>query len=1002
MPDPRADVPTVSASQVPTAPTPSPGAARPLRAMLAHLPLGSVISRYRIESVLGEGGMGVVYLARQEKPDRQVALKVVRPGYATERMLRRFEHEAEVLGRLLHPGIAQIYEAGVFHADTHAEDESANHRAQGSPRSGPLPIPFFAMELVKGVPLTRYAEEHKLTTRQRLELVAKVCDAVQHAHQKGVIHRDLKPGNILVTEEGQPKVLDFGVARATDSDIQQTTVQTEVGAIIGTIPYMSPEQVGGDPAELDTRSDVYALGVIAYELLVGRLPYSLERKMIHEAARIIREDEPTRLSSIDRTLRGDVETIVAHALEKDKARRYVAASALAADIRRYLSDEPIAARPASTWYQLTKFSRRNKGLVTGVALAFVFLAAGLAFALVSRSQAVDARDAESNARGAETRERARADERADAAEKAERAEKARGDELRQVSDFQDRMLRQIDTTTAGVDLMKDVRERFAAALETAGVPEAERGAQAGTLDTLLQRVNATDTAAAMVDRTILKPAVKTIDEQFTEQPVVDAQLRQALADLYKSIGLYDSAYPLQKQAMDTRRRVLGEEHPDTLISVGNMSGLLKAQGKHAEAEPYFREVLEKSRRVLGEEHLDTLTSIGNLGSLLEAQGKLAEAEPYYREALEKQRRVRGEEHPDTLTTLNNMAGLLWAQGKQAEAESYLREAVEKFRRVRGEEHPDTLTSINNLGVLLRAQGKLEAAEPYYREALEKKRRVLGEEHPETLTSIANLGLLLQAQGKLTEAEPYHREDLEKCRRVLGADHPDTLTSINSIGFLLQAQGRLAEAESHYQEALERRRRVLGDEHPDTLGSINNMGFLLQAQGRNAEAESYYREAIEKYRRVLGEEHPHTVASTGNMGALLQAQGKHQEAIGLLAPAEPAARRVFTGGNAPRLAGFLVALGRARLGWAAGGGGAEGFTLAEAILLEAHAIFTKAGGEKHKNTRDCAQALADLYTAWDKAQPANGHDAKAVEWKAKLDAIKPPDPAPGVQNEPQTN
>ncbi|MCC6383213.1 MAG: protein kinase, partial [Dehalococcoidia bacterium] len=326
----------------------------PSNAPAVPSPVPARLGRYTIRRILGEGGMGTVYLAEQENPRREVALKVIRAGYLAPELLRRFELESQVLGRLQHPGIAQIYEAGVFEGHragvpSHADDESSSRRASSlhsvtsSLRHSVTssPIPFFAMEFIRGVPLTEYADSQRLGTRQRLELLAKVCDAVYHAHQKGVIHRDLKPGNILVADgeserradqetqrrseaggssassrsvssslrhsvsSAQPKILDFGVARATDSDIQQTTMQTDVGQLIGTVPYMSPEQVTGDPNELDTRSDVYALGVIAYELLAGRLPHDLRRKMIHEAARIIREEEPTRLSSINRTLRGD-------------------------------------------------------------------------------------------------------------------------------------------------------------------------------------------------------------------------------------------------------------------------------------------------------------------------------------------------------------------------------------------------------------------------------------------------------------------------------------------------------------------------------------------------------------------------------------------------------------------------------------------------------------------------------------------------------------------------
>jgi serine/threonine protein kinase len=262
--------------------------------------LPETIGRYRVLRMVGEGGMGSVYEAEQDHPRRAVALKVIRPGLTSPELLRRFERESQALGRLQHPGIAQIYEAGT--ADT-----------------GFGPQPYFAMEFILGQTLKEHVTAHQLQTRQRLELVARICDAVQHAHERGLIHRDLKPGNILVDPTGQPKILDFGVARLTDGHAQATQ-QTDVGQLVGTLAYMSPEQVLGDPLELDTRSDVYALGVILYELLAGRLPYTTSNRL-HEAVQAIREEDPRRLSSISRNYRGDIETIVAKTLEKDKAHR---------------------------------------------------------------------------------------------------------------------------------------------------------------------------------------------------------------------------------------------------------------------------------------------------------------------------------------------------------------------------------------------------------------------------------------------------------------------------------------------------------------------------------------------------------------------------------------------------------------------------------------------------------------------------------------------------------
>jgi TolB-like protein/predicted Ser/Thr protein kinase len=312
------------------------------------------IGHYRIIRLLGEGGMGAVYEAEQETPRRTIALKIIKPGFGSAEFLRRFEQEAQAMGRLQHPGIAQIYEAGT--ADT-----------------GWGVQPYFAMEFIRGKTLLEYAHDQHLTTHQRLDLVARVCEAVHHAHQRGLIHRDLKPANILVDETGQPKILDFGVARVTDSDMQATR-QTDVGQLVGTLAYMSPEQVLADPLQLDTRSDVYALGVILYELLAGDLPYNISSAKLHDAIQTIRDTDPAPLSSIQRFYRGDIETIVAKALEKDKDRRYASAADLAEDIRRHLANRPIMARPPSASYQLQKFCRRHKAGVIGTAAALALAA----------------------------------------------------------------------------------------------------------------------------------------------------------------------------------------------------------------------------------------------------------------------------------------------------------------------------------------------------------------------------------------------------------------------------------------------------------------------------------------------------------------------------------------------------------------------------------------------------------------------------------------------------
>ncbi len=864
---------------------------------------GAVFGRYVIVGVVGRGGMGVVYRARQDRPQREVALKLIRPGWMSALLLRRFEFEAELLGRLKHPGIAQVYEAGV-------------DAATGTP--------YFAMELVEGVPLTDYASRRGLNLRQRLELFAKVCDAVQHAHARGVIHRDLKPGNILVADVGdppepQPKVLDFGVARATDADIAATTVETAVGALIGTVPYMSPEQVSGDPAELDTRSDVYALGVVLYELLAGRLPYALERKLIHEAVRIIREDEPTRLSSIDRVFRGDVETIVGRSMEKEKERRYQTAAELGTDIRRYLRDEPIAARPPSAAYQLRKFARRNKALVGGVCATFVVLALGIVgtstFALRAEARRVEAVDAQTRA------------------ERAEADAEQRADELEQVAAFQEGQLSEIDAALMGVRLRRDLIERRRGVLESMRLegPEVEAGVE--EFEKSLAGINFTDASLKTLDENVFERALKTIDEGFDDQPLVKARLLQAVADTLETLGLLDRAMAPQEEALAIRRRVLGNEHDDTLLSMNNMGLLLVNMGLYDEAMPYLHEALETRRCALGDEHPDTLTSINNMGYLLGHTSRYDEAMPYLREALETSRRVLGDECPDTLLSISNMGYLLDKMGRHEEAMPYYREALETSRRVLGDEHPNTLISISSMGYLLDNLGRSDEAMPHYIEALKTSRRVLGDEHPNTLASINNMGGLLASMDRYEEAMPYYSEALDGFRRVLGDVHPSTLASINNMGTLLDSMGRDDEAMLYHREALETRRRVLGDVHPDTLISINNLGGLLREIGQLEQAERLGAEAVETARRALPTGHWHTA--------------------------------VYLGHHALTLAAM------------------ERFAEAEERYIEAHALLEAALGPDHDRTITNIKSLAALYDAWHAAEPDAGHDARAAEWREKL-------------------
>jgi tetratricopeptide (TPR) repeat protein/predicted Ser/Thr protein kinase len=760
-----------------------------------RVPPAMRISSYRILGVLGEGSMGVVYRAEQDKPHRVVALKVLKAGGASDHALKRFEHEAQMLGRLQHPGIAQIFEAGT--ADT-----------------GYGPQPFFAMELIQGVPLNEYAAAHRLDTPGRLELLVKVCEGVEHAHQKGVIHRDLKPSNILVDESGQPKILDFGIALAVDPDLQTTASRTGLEQLAGTIPYMSFEQVKGDPHELDTRTDVYALGVIGHQLLAGRLPYDLKHKTIPEAVRIISEHEPRRLGTVDKAFRGDIEIIIGKALEKDKTRRYQSASNLAADLQRFLSDEPILARPPSAMYQFRKFAKRNKVVVTAMAGIFVVLLAAFIWTEHAREEA------------------------------ATEAQKATA-----INEFFGRVLASPDPEDG---LGKDVKfwevlDEAAARLEKgelAGQPEVE-GAVRLTLGRTYRRLG--DLDAAQVH---LTSALEITRRYVGDDHPQTLATMDELALLLKTRGGYSEAEPLYRQALEARRRVLGPEHPETLETQHNLAVLLNAQGDDLEAERLYRATLATRRRALGEEHEDTLATMNSLTLLLKSKGNLADAEQLYRKILEIQTRTLGDDHPDTLTSMNNLGALLRARGRTSEAEEFHRRALVTQRRVLGEEHPKTLTSLNNLAIVLRAQDKLDEAEKLYRETVELLRRKLGDRHPKTLTAMKNLATLLHERGKLVEAEELYRKTLEFLRSELGDGHRNTIHSIYTLAVLLVKKGDHEEAEPLLWEALELWREVLPEGHPTIARALLKLGEVLLEREDAEGAEPLLRECLTIRRDAL--------------------------------------------------------------------------------------------------------------------------------------------------------
>jgi serine/threonine protein kinase len=764
---------------------------------------GQTIGPYALISRIGEGGMGTVWLAEQTAPfKRQVALKLIRVGRFDDSVLQRFYAERQSLATMDHPAIAKVFDAGAT----------------------PDGQPYFVMEYVPGQPITEYCDGGRLNIRQRLELFIKVCEGVQHAHQKAIIHRDLKPANILVVEvdgNALPRIIDFGVAKAVSPKLDGESLLTQPGGWVGTPGYMSPEQADPAATDVDTRTDVYSLGAVLYVLLTGLLPFENRNQPFDQFLRRLREEDPllpsSRVSTDKNTskdtaqargaepkelvslLHGDLDWITMRALEKDRARRYGTPMELAADIRRYLDNEPVSARPASVRYRARKYLLRHKALVAGAAAVLLVLVAGV---IASTWQAVKARRAEAQA-------------------------KQQSAIAQAVNNF----------------LRRDL------------LAQASAAAQSGP---------ATKPDPDLKVRTALDRAAERIEGKFSQQPEVEAAIRDTVGQTYTDLGLYPEATKQLQQALDLRRRVLGPEHPDTLTSRARLADVFDLSGKYAQAEALHSQNLEIRRRLLGPDHPDTLRSMNDLTNVYWNQGKFAQAEALDSQILESRRRMLGPEHPETLASMNNLAADYEDEGKYAQAEALDQQTLEIRRRTSGAEHPETLQLINNLSIVYMNESKYPQAEALDSQVVEIQRRVLGAEHSATLTSMGNLAVVYTLEGKYTQAEALDQQTLEVRRRVLGPEHPDTLRSMANLGENYVYKGEYAQAGPLLNQVLEIKRRVLGPEHALTLNTTANLACMYQRQGKYDLAESFASQTLAGRRHALGEEHPDTMFSAGDL------------------------------------------------------------------------------------------------------------------------------------------
>jgi serine/threonine protein kinase/Flp pilus assembly protein TadD len=778
---------------------PSPGLLATVDEPITERP-GTVIGSYKLMEQVGEGGMGLVFVAEQQHPiRRKVALKVIKPGMDTRQVIARFEAERQALALMDHPNIAKVLDGG----------ETASGR------------PYFVMELVKGVPITEYCDQNQIPIRERLHLFPHVCQAVQHAHQKSIIHRDIKPSNVLVmSHDGKPvvRVIDFGVAKAIGQHLTEKTLYTHYAQLIGTPLYMSPEQAGQSGLDVDTRSDIYSLGVLLYELLTGMTPFDKERFKeagYDEIRRIIREEEPPRPSTrictmgqastsistqrksdprtLSQLIRGELDWIVMKALEKDRNRRYETASAFATDVQRYLNDEPVQACPPSAWYSLRKFAKRHRaGVATGALITAILLMSIVVLAVTNAWITQEKKQKEQAlAQAMQAEALARKEEQtAKAMEAAARAT---------VRFFQDYVL-------------------------SAARPKNQPGGLG---------VNASIRAA-------LDAAEPRIAKAFAQQPGVEVGVRNTLGITYRGLGEAALAKRQHEQALALSRTYLGPGHSDTLVSMEYLGMACVQTGELERAEALFKETLAQRLTLLGPDHPDTLAVKGNLALAYQATGRLADAVTLLEQVVEVERTKFGSNTERTLTHKNNLGRAYLAAGKLEQAVSILEQAYTP----KSKELPALREAIaHNLSTAYLHVGKTDLALPLLEQAVEKFKAILGPDHPDLLTSLNNLAWAYQQAGKLDQAVLLFEQILDKCKARLGDDHPQTLNSMNNLATAYRDAGRLGEAEPLFRQAVEGASRRLGSSQVETVKYSLNLGACYVRMRQFAKAEPLLRDCL---------------------------------------------------------------------------------------------------------------------------------------------------------------
>ncbi len=791
--------------------------------------LDTEIGPYKLLQQIGEGGMGTVFLAEQTQPvHRQVAVKVIRPGMDSSKIIVRFEAERQALALMDHPNIAKVLDAGTTETGR----------------------PYFVMELIRGVPITQYCDEHRLTLRERLQIFVPICQAVQHAHQKSIIHRDLKPSNVLVAlydGKAVPKVIDFGIVKAIGVRLTDQTMPTESGAVVGTLEYMSPEQAESGQLDIDTRSDIYSLGVILYELLTGTTPLrgdGMKDSGLLDLLRRVREEEPTmpstRLNTTEELpaiaanrgvepkkltglVRGELDWIVMKCLEKDRARRYETANALARDLERYLNEEPVEACPPSRGYRFRKFVRRNRGAVLAASTIALLLVLGIIGTTTGLVRAEWARQEAETAQGNEMKQR--------------RLAETRDAETRAVLDFVQKHILAAARPTARGGLGRDVT----------------------------------------VERAVEK-ALPVVETSFKEQPLIEARLRMTMGGTFLELGKGQLAAQQFAAARAIYEAQQGPDGRETLQSIVGLSNGYEMLGHNKEALVLREKAMARREAVLGHDHPDTLASMMSVAISLQNLGRIEEAVKLHQETLALRKVKLGAKDPDTLYSMHNLASSLSQAGRHKEALALREETLKLSRAVLGDRHLDTLSSATALASSYYRFGRFGDAAKLFEDTLKEQEAQLGREHPNTLNTMNNLAVCYRDLRQYEKALALRKETLEVRKSKFGADHPETLIAMMNLADSLNSLRKYKDAMQLLEETVKLQRIKHGDNHLITLRTMNNLADSYNKNGRYEDALKLQRQTLALQKEKLGLDHPETLETMGDQAVTLIHLNRGVEAV----------------------------------------------------------------------------------------------------------------------------